>query len=93
MRWKKRDCTGVCVLRVLLRSKSFLTAYSDTLSAVQTLCFISSSSSEGSLHINDEATPPPMHGRDTKLGSRRYRDDNVWKEYKDGEYGRKTDPF
>ena len=48
--------------------------------AVQTLCFISSS--EGSLHINDETTPPPMHGRDTKLGSRRYRDDdNVWKEY------------
>ena len=34
-----------------------------------------------------------MHGRDTKLGSRRYRDDDVWKEYKDGEYGRKTGQF
>ena len=47
------------------------------------MCFISSSSSEGSLHINDETTPPPMHGRDT--GSRRYRD---LEGVQDGEYGR-----
>ena len=44
---------------------------------ISCLCFISSSSSEGSLHINDETTPPPMHGRDTKLGNRRYRDNRL----------------